>query len=282
MSKLTKIKESIFPPFALMCSFIGIILLLIFIGSIFIDGISRIDIDFLSSLPSRYADKAGILTSWTGTVWIMIFTALISIPVGIGAAIYMEEYSAKNRLNTFLEINISNLAGVPSIIYGLLGLEIFVRLSQLCNSILAGSLTLSLLILPIIIVATREAIKAVPNSIRLASYALGSSKWDTVSNHVLPAASGGILTGIILAISRAIGETAPLIAIGALAYVPFVPSSPMDEFSVLPIQIFNWTTRPQAEFLTNAAAAILILLAITFTLTGIAVYYRNKWQQKIG
>ncbi|MBQ81428.1 MAG: phosphate ABC transporter, permease protein PstA [Crocinitomicaceae bacterium] len=282
MSKLTKIKESIFPPFALMCSFIGIILLLIFIGSIFIDGISRIDIDFLSSLPSRYADKAGILTSWTGTVWIMIFTALISIPVGIGAAIYMEEYSAKNRLNTFLEINISNLAGVPSIIYGLLGLEIFVRLSQLGNSILAGSLTLSLLILPIIIVATREAIKAVPNSIRLASYALGSSKWDTVSNHVLPAASGGILTGIILAISRAIGETAPLIAIGALAYVPFVPSSPMDEFSVLPIQIFNWTTRPQAEFLTNAAAAILILLAITFTLTGIAVYYRNKWQQKIG
>ena len=282
MSKLTKIKESIFPPFALMCSFIGIILLLIFIGSIFIDGISRIDIDFLSSLPSRYADKAGILTSWTGTVWIMIFTALISIPVGIGATIYMEEYSAKNRLNTFLEINISNLAGVPSIIYGLLGLEIFVRLSQLGNSILAGSLTLSLLILPIIIVATREAIKAVPNSIRLASYALGSSKWDTVSNHVLPAASGGILTGIILAISRAIGETAPLIAIGALAYVPFVPSSPMDEFSVLPIQIFNWTTRPQAEFLTNAAAAILILLAITFTLTGIAVYYRNKWQQKIG
>ena len=255
---------------------------MIFIGSIFIDGISRIDIDFLSSLPSRYADKAGILTSWTGTVWIMIFTALISIPVGIGAAIYMEEYSAKNRLNTFLEINISNLAGVPSIIYGLLGLEIFVRLSQLGNSILAGSLTLSLLILPIIIVATREAIKAVPNSIRLASYALGSSKWDTVSNHVLPAASGGILTGIILAISRAIGETAPLIAIGALAYVPFVPSSPMDEFSVLPIQIFNWTTRPQAEFLTNAAAAILILLAITFTLTGIAVYYRNKWQQKIG
>ena len=281
MSKLTKIKESIFPPFALMCSFIGIILLLIFIGSIFIDGISRIDIDFLSSLPSRYADKAGILTSWTGTVWIMIFTALISIPVGIGAAIYMEEYSAKNRLNTFLEINISNLAGVPSIIYGLLGLEIFVRLSQLGNSIFAGSLTLSLLILPIIIVATREAIKAVPNSIRLASYALGSSKWDTVSNHVLPAASGGILTGIILAISRAIGETAPLIAIGALAYVPFVPSSPMDEFSVLPIQIFNWTTRPKHAFLVNAAAAIIVLLLITFILNGIAVFLRNKWKMNL-
>ena len=211
----------------------------------------------------------------------MVSTALVSIPVGVCAGIYMEEYSSKNKLNTLIEINIANLAGVPSIIYGLLGLEIFVRVFGLGNSVLAGSFTLSLLILPIIIVATRESIKAIPRSIKDASYALGATKWETITNHVLPYSVGGILTGVILAVSRAIGETAPLIAIGALAYVPFVAKSPLDEFTVLPIQIFNWTTRPQHAFLINAAAAIIILLVITFILNGIAVYLRNKWQKKV-
>ena len=208
-------------------------------------------------------------------------TALISIPIGVCAGIYMEEYSKKSKINTLIEINIANLAGVPSIIYGLLGLEVFGRLLGLGNTILAGSFTLSLLILPIIIVATRESIKAVPKSIKDASYALGATKWETITNHVLPYSVGGILTGVILSISRAIGETAPLIAIGALAYVPFIAQSPFDEFTVLPIQIFNWTTRPQHAFLVNAAAAIIVLLLITFVLNGIAVYLRNKWKMNL-
>ena len=256
-------------------------MLSIFIINILIDGLLRIDSEFLTNLPSRKAEKAGILTAWTGSLWIMVSTALVSIPVGVCAGIYMEEYSSKNKFNTLIEINIANLAGVPSIIYGLLGLEIFVRVFGLGNSVLAGSFTLSLLILPIIIVATRESIKAIPRSIKDASYALGATKWETITNHVLPYSVGGILTGVILAVSRAIGETAPLIAIGALAYVPFVAKSPLDEFTVLPIQIFNWTTRPQHAFLINAAAAIIILLVITFVLNGIAVYLRNKWQKKV-
>ena len=211
----------------------------------------------------------------------MIFTFLVVVPLGIAAGIYLEEYGDKSKLSSLLEVNISNLAGVPSVIYGLLGLEIFVRLMNLGSSILAGSFTLALLVLPIIIVATREALKAVPPSIRAASYGLGATKWQTVWHQVLPASFGGILTGVILAISRAVGETAPLIVIGALAYVPFTPSSPMDEFTVLPIQIFNWISRPQHEFTINAAAAIIILLIITFIMNGIAVYFRNKWQKKI-
>ena len=235
----------------------------------------------MTSLPSRKAEKAGILTAWSGSLWIVIFTFIIAVPIGISAGVFLEEYNKKNKLTRLLEINISNLAGVPSIIYGLLGLEIFVRLSNFGSSVLAGSFTLALLILPIIIVATREALKAVPSSIRAASYGLGATKWQTTWYQVLPAASGGILTGVILAISRAVGETAPLIVVGALAYVPFTPKGPMDEFTVLPIQIFNWVSRPQHEFAINAAAAIIILLAITFTMNGIAVYFRNKWQKKI-
>ena len=281
MIKRNKFKEKIFPPLALFCTFLGVILLLIFLVNILIDGLSRIDADFITSLPSRKAEKAGILTAWTGSLWIMIMTALISIPIGVCAGVYMEEYSKKSKINTLIEINIANLAGVPSIIYGLLGLEVFGRLLGLGNTILAGSFTLSLLILPIIIVATRESIKAVPKSIKDASYALGATKWETITNHVLPYSVGGILTGVILSISRAIGETAPLIAIGALAYVPFIAQSPFDEFTVLPIQIFNWTTRPQHAFLVNAAAAIIVLLLITFILNGIAVFLRNKWKMNL-
>ncbi|MDO9037920.1 MAG: phosphate ABC transporter permease PstA, partial [Lutibacter sp.] len=243
--------------------------------------LSRIDWAFITDLPSRKPEKSGIWTPLMGSVWILVLTAIISFPISVAAGVYLEEYAKKNRLSTLLEINISNLAGVPSIIYGLLGLEVFVRIMNLGASVLAGALTLSLLILPIIIVATREAIKAVPNSIRDASYALGASKWQTISNQVLPAASGGILTGIILALSRAVGEAAPLIVVGALAYVPFAPQGPLDQFSVLPIQIFNWISRPQQGFIDNAAAAIIILLLITFIMNGIAVYFRNKWQKKL-
>ena len=279
--QLNRLKDSLFKYVGIFASFIGLVLLCIFIGNILFDGLSRIDWDFLNSLPSRKAEKAGILTAWSGSLWIVIFTFLIAVPLGISAGIYLEEYNQKNKLTTLLEINISNLAGVPSIIYGLLGLEIFVRLSKMGSSILAGSFTLSLLILPIIIVATREALKAVPSSIRAASFGLGATKWQTTWYQVLPAAFGGILTGVILAISRAVGETAPLIVVGALAYVPFTPKGPMDEFTVLPIQIFNWVSRPQHEFSINAAAAIIILLIITFLMNGIAVYYRNKWEKKI-
>jgi phosphate transport system permease protein len=208
-------------------------------------------------------------------------TAIIAIPLGVAAGIYLQEYGKKSKLAEFVELNITNLAGVPSIIYGLLGLEIFVRVLAFGGSLLAGAFTLALLILPILIVATREALKAVPNSLREASYGMGATKWQTTWHQVLPAASGGILTGIILALSRAVGETAPLIVIGALAYVPFVASSPMDEFTVMPMQIFNWVSRPQHAFQVNAAAAIIILLLITFMMNGIAMYLRNKWQKKI-
>jgi len=238
-------------------------------------------LDFLTSLPSRKPERAGIYTAIIGTLDLMLLTVLFAIPIGVGAGIYLEEYAKKSKFSSILEINISNLAGVPSIIYGLLGLGIFVRFFGFGGSILSGSLTLSLLILPIIIVATREAIKAVPHSLKEASYALGASKWQTIKNVVIPSSFGGVLTGIILSLSRAIGETAPLIVVGAMAYVPFVPHSIFDTYSVLPMQIFSWTTRPQQGFAIAAAGAIIILLLITFIMNGIAVYFRNKWQKRL-
>lgn len=276
-----RVKDKIFEFIGIACTLLGLVILAIFIGNILIDGLARIDWEFMKNLPSRKAAKAGIFTAWIGTLWILTFTSIIALPIGLAAAIYLEEYVKKGKLASLLELNISNLAGVPSIIYGLLGLEIFVRVFKMGNSILAGSFTLALLILPIVIVSTREAIRAVPPSIKAASFALGASKWQTIWHQLLPASMGGILTGVILALSRAIGETAPLIVVGALAYVPFAPSSPMDEFTVMPMQIFNWISRPQHEFTINAAAAIIILLLITFVMNGIAVYIRNKWQKKI-
>jgi len=275
-----RLKDQLFKYWGIFCTIIGLVLLVVFIGDILIDGLLRIDWEFITNLPSRKPEKSGIYTALMGSIWILFFTTIIAFPMGVAAGIYLEEYSKKNKLAGLLEINISNLAGVPSIIYGLLGLEVFVRIMNLGASVLAGSLTLSLLILPIVIVATREAIKAVPSSIKDASYALGASKWQTIWHQILPASGGGILTGVILALSRAVGETAPLIVVGALAYVPFAPENPMDEFSVLPIQIFNWISRPQHGFIENAAAAIIILLLITFIMNGIAVYFRNKWQKK--
>lgn len=279
--RVNRIIDQGFRYLGIFATFFGLVMLGVFIFNILQEGLTRIDGHFLTALPSRRASRAGILTAWAGTAWVLVLTAFIAIPVGVAAGIYLQEYGRKNTLATIVEINIANLAGVPSIIYGLLGLEIFVRMMRMGSSLLAGACTLSLLILPVIIVATREALKAVPNSLREASYGMGATKWQTIWYQILPAASGGVLTGVILALSRAIGETAPLIVIGALAYVPFVPRSPLDEFTVLPMQIFNWVSRPQHEFLVNGAAAIIILLAITFCMNGIAVYLRNRWQKKI-
>ena len=275
-----KIIDRLFQGFGIANTFLGLILLAFFIGYIVYIGASRLGWEFLTSLPSRFPEKSGIYTAMIGSIWIMFLTALFAFPVGVAAAVYLEEYQIKGWFSKILEINISNLAGVPSIIYGLLGLQVFARILGLGGNLLAGSLTLSLLILPIVIVAAREAIKAVPKEIKEASDAMGASQWQTVWHQTLPAAFGGILTGIILAVSKAVGEAAPLIVVGALAYVPFVPSSPMDEFSVLPIQIFNWISRPQAGFIINAAAGIIVLLVITFTLNGIAMILRNKFQNK--
>lgn len=274
-------KDKIFSAVGLFSTFFGLIILLFFIGDILTDGFRRLSWDFITSLPSRLPERAGIYTSMMGSLWILLLTAVISFPLGVAAGTYLEKYVKGGWFSTILEINISNLAGVPSIIYGLLGLQIFARTFGLGPSLLTGSLTLSLLILPVIIVATRESIKAVPQSISDASFALGATKWQTIWFQVLPASMGGILTGVILALSRAVGEAAPLIVVGALAYVPFAPANPMDDFSVLPIQIFNWTSRPQHGFIVNAAAAIIVLLLITFLMNGIAIYLRRRWQKKI-
>lgn len=278
--RLKYANEKTFKYFGLSCTFFGLAMLAIFIGNILNDGLARLSWQFISSYPSRIAANAGILPAIAGTVWVVVLTAIIAIPIGIGAGIYLEEYSTKNRLGRIIELNITNLAGVPSIIYGLLGLEIFGRYMGMGGSLLAGSFTLALLILPIIIVSTREAIKAVPKTMREASYALGASKWQTISKALLPSAMSGIITGVIISLSRAIGEAAPLIVIGALAYVPFVPSSPNSEFTVLPIQIFNWVSRPQQAFLVNASAGIIVLLSVTFLMNAIAVYLRIKKQVK--
>lgn len=259
----------------------GLIMLGIFLSDIIGDGISRIDWDFLTNFPSRRANKAGVFPAILGTLWILGLTFIIAIPIGVAAGIYLEEYGKRNRLASIIEVNIANLAGVPSIIYGLLGLEVFVRILGMGSSILAGACTLSLLVLPVIIVATRESIKAVPGSLREASFGLGASKWQTIWYQVLPASAGGIVTGVILALSRAIGETAPLIVVGAATFITTAPKSPMDDFTVLPMQIFNWVSRPQKEFLVNAAAGIIVLVAITFIMNGIALYLRNRWQKKV-
>lgn len=259
----------------------ALIMLAVLVWDAFKDGLPWLDWQFLNSFPSRFPEKAGIKSALWGSVWLMVLTALFAIPLGVGAAIYLEEYARKSRLTTIIETNISNLAGVPSIVYGLLGLALFVRALQLERSVLSGALTMALLVLPIIIVASQEAILAVPNSIREASYALGATKWQTVRHHVLTNALPGILTGTILALSRAIGEAAPLIMIGALTFVAFVPESPLDPFTVLPIQIFNWVSRPQEAFHYLAAAGIIVLLVFLLTMNAAAIYIRNKYQKHL-
>jgi phosphate transport system permease protein len=274
------LKDRMFKIFAIACTGFALLTLLILIIDILMKGLGRLNWSFFTSLPSRHPDQSGIYTALAGMMSLLFFTLLIALPIGILSGIYLQEYGRKNRVAKFIEINISNLAGVPSVIYGILGLQLFVRLAGLGNSILAGAFTLALLIMPIIIVSTREAIKAVPYSMREAAFGLGATKWQTVVRVVLPAAFGGILTGIILSLSRAIGETAPLIVVGALAYVPFIPEGPMDQYTSLPIQIFNWTSRPQQGFIENAAAGIIVLLLFTLLLNGIAIALRNRWYKK--
>jgi phosphate transport system permease protein len=271
-------RDKLFRILGVLATLTGFAMLVLLLLNVVLDGWLRINWSFITGQASRHAEVAGILPALVGTTWMMLLTVAFAIPVGVAAAIYLEEYGSNNRFAAFLEINIANLAGVPSIIYGILGLQVFSRLMNLGASFMAGALTLSLLILPIIIVATREALRTVPRTIREASYALGATKWQTVWHQVLPAACGGILTGIILALSRAIGETAPLIVLGARIFVS-VPHSLFDPYTVLPLQIFNWVSRPQAAFFTNAAAAISILLALTFLLNGSAIYLRNRWQR---
>jgi phosphate transport system permease protein len=243
------------------------------------DGMGRLSWQFLSSFPSRRAEEAGIYPALIGTAYVMVVTTALAVPVGIGAAVYLEEYGTNRWFSRLIEINIANLAGVPSIIYGLLGLGLFVRTLGFGRSVLAGAATLALLALPIVILSTREALRTVPGSIREASYALGATKWQTTWHQVLPNAMPGILTGLILALSRAIGETAPLITIGALTYVPFAPDSLWSPFTVLPIQIFNWLSRPQAAFAQNASAGILVLLTVLLVMNAVAIVLRDKYQR---
>jgi len=245
------------------------------------DGYSRVNWSFLTSFPSRHPEQAGIQAALLGSIYVVGIAGIVSFTLGVAAAIYLEEYAQRSRFAQIARINIANLAGVPSIVYGLLGLEIFVRMMELGRSVLAGGLTLALLVLPIIIVASGEAIRAVPSSLREGGYGLGATRWQVVRHLVFPQAFPGILTGVILAVSRAIGETAPLIAMGALTFVPFAPDGPLSRFTVLPIQIFNWVSRPQPGFHEAAAAGIIVLLAVLLLMNALAVFLRNKFQNRL-
>jgi phosphate transport system permease protein len=243
-------------------------------------GLGYLDLQFLQSLPSRKPENAGVYAALIGTIWLMAVVAPVSLLLGVGTAIYLEEYAKDNMITNFIKVNISNLAGVPSIVFGLLGLTIFVRALALGTSVLAAGLTMSLLVLPVIIVASQEAIRAVPNQLREASFGLGATKWQTIVRIVLPAAIPGILTGGILALSRAIGETAPLVVLGMPLFLAFLPRSVLDSMTVLPLQIYNWTGRPQVEFHALAAAGIIVLLVMLIIMNSIAVLIRNKFQKR--
>jgi phosphate transport system permease protein len=286
--------DALFAVIGLLATFVGMITLSALMIDLAIDGVDRISYGFFTSFPSRFAGRAGILSAWVGTTAVMLVTAATAVPLGVAAGVYLEEYAPRNWWTTIIEINIANLAGVPSIIYGLMALGLFVYQLGLGQSILTAGLTLALLILPIVIVATREAIRAIPNSIREAAYALGATKWRTIRDHVLPYSTGGILTGVIIALSRAIGETAPLITIGALTFIAFLPDSPitsefpfisfkwlMSPFTVMPIQMFNWVSRPQQEFHLNAAATGLILMIMTLCMNAVAIYFRYRFRKRI-
>ena len=273
---------------------IAILTFIALFAQMMIDGMPRLSWDFFTSFPSRRPESAGILSAWVGTTLVMLVTAASAVPLGIGAGVYLEEYAPKNLLTEILEINVTNLAGVPSIIYGLLALGLFVYQLGFGQSILAAGLALALLILPVVIVATREAIRSIPVAIREGSYALGAPKWPTVSDHLLPYSAAGILTGIIIGLARAIGETAPIITIGALTFIAFLPPSPVTDefpyisfewltapFTVMPIQMFNWVSRPEEAFQLNAAAAGLVLVVMTLTMNGLAIYLRYRMRKNI-
>jgi phosphate transport system permease protein len=286
--------DALFAIIGLLCTLTGLITLAALMIDLALDGATRISWSFFTSFPSRFPERAGILSAWVGTSLVMLVTAVTAVPMGVAAAVYLEEYAPKNWLTGLIEINIANLAGVPSIVYGLMALGLFVYQFRLGQSILSAGLTLALLILPIVIVATREAIRAVPASMREAALALGATRWQSTRDHVLPYAQGGILTGVIIALSRAIGETAPLITIGALTFIAFLPDPPITSelpfislewlesgFTVMPIQMFNWVSRPQQSFHLNAAAAGLVLMAMTLMMNGIAIYFRYRFRNRV-
>lgn len=274
------IRNQVFKGLFFLSTLFGLLVLGVLFYRIITQGIGYIDLDFFQNFASRRPENAGIKAAFIGTIWLMIVVAPVSLILGVGTAIYLEEYAKKNKFTYFIKLNISNLAGVPSIVFGLLGLTIFVRALALERSVLAAGLTMSLLVLPVIIVASQEAIRSVPKELREASFAMGATKWQTVLKVVLPAAIPGILTGGILALSRAIGETAPLIVIGIPMFVAFLPKTIMDTFTVLPMQIYNWTSRPQAEFQDVAAAGILVMLVLLILMNSIAVFIRNHFQKR--
>ena len=289
-----KLWDVIFAGVGLLAMMIAILTLVALFLDLAIDGAPRLSADFFLSFPSRHPEEAGILSAWVGSTLVMLVTALVAVPLGVAAGVYLEEYAPKNWMTAIIEINVTNLAGVPSIVYGLLALGLFVYQFGLGQSILAAGLTLALLILPVVIVATREAIRTIPKNIREAAYALGATKWQTVSDHVLPYSTAGILTGVIIGLSRAIGETAPIITIGALTFIAFLPHSPFtdsfpfisfewlkDPFTVMPIQMFNWVSRPEEAFQFNAAAAGLVLLGMTLAMNALAIYLRYRLRKNI-
>jgi phosphate transport system permease protein len=261
-----------------MATLVGVVALAVLLADVLVDGLGRLDVAFLSSFASRFPERAGVRAALAGSIWLLVMTALISFPVSVAAALYLEEYAHKSWATRAIQTNIANLAGVPSIVYGILGLALFVRGLGFDRSILSGALTLSLLVMPVIIMASQEAIRAVPQTIREAAYGLGATRWQVVSHQVLPMAMPGILTGTILALSRAIGETAPLILVGAVGFVAFTPNGVMDEFTVLPLQIYSWISRPQDEFRELAAAGIIVLLLLLLSMNAAAIVLRNRAQ----
>lgn len=281
MHLMRKVKGRLIYILCLSSIIFSIGILIAILGDVFIRGFGTLNFEFLVKFTSRIPENAGIMAALYGTVWMLMLTAFICIPVSVSAAIYLEEYAKDNFFNRFIEINITNLAGVPSIVYGMLGLALFVRGMALGQSLLAGALTLSLLVMPMIIVTTRESIKSVPKSLSEASYALGATKWQTVRRVVIPSAFSGIVTGNILALSRAMGETAPLIMIGALNFIAFLPSGPLSEFTVLPLQIYDWISRPKESFHNLAASGIIVLLSIIFIMNGLATFFRYRFHKRI-
>lgn len=276
-----RVAERVFSGLCFLAVLLPLTLLVVLIGDVVITGIGRLDWGFVTGLPSRFADRAGILPALAGSAFVIALTGFVALPLGVGAALYLEEYGHDSRVGRFIELNIANLAGVPSVIYGLLGLEIFVRALGMGRSVMAGACTLALLIMPIVVMASREAIRTVPDTLREGGAALGATRLQIIRRLVLPMALPGILTGAILSISRAIGETAPLIVVGALTYVTFLPDGPGSPFTALPIQIFNWVSRPQREFTVNAAAGIVVLLLTLLFLNGFAIFLRNRFQKRI-
>lgn len=277
---MKSVTEKAFVGFALFCIVIAIVVLFSLIINLFFDGATRLTYDFFTGVPSRFAEKAGIMPALLGSIYLMLLTALLAFPIGVGAAVFLEEYATRNFFTKFIELNIANLAAVPSVIYGILGLELFVRAFGFGRSLIAGALTLAALVLPIIIISSREAIRTVPKAIREGALALGATRWQVIRSQVIPQALPGILTGCILAFSRAIGETAPLVTLGALTYVAFSPDSLYSAFTALPIQSFNWISRPQEEFHANAAAAICVLLFILLSMNAVAIWLRIRFQRK--